>query len=603
MYVERVTSGIEPPKTPLGQLLAETHKVDPAHFTAEFMSLTHFKPLGKPWRIVQDIFGVLRRRKDGSFENYLQTFEKAAKQTGRRAAAQYGDARIGDEDIVLFAMDWNFIRGSFGELEGREFVDGAIKHAIYKKRKLVALVPSGGARQQESVASLMQIPRMVYALQELKRKTAEAGVLYIPVHMGTFGGLSVSIAYGDLTIGVKGMSSGFAGPGLMSTYEGVPPRQEDQSVELHCMNGLIDYLVSSPRELYDYLDKIFKHARNNAKNREEDRKLLRPLMDQVVRRRRIAETHGFVGLLNADPSAERVEDIVDAQPKLVHEVSLSDWVQQLSLGHRRIDMVDILEHGVDDPVALCMRWRLPGSNMLEAPDIGAGLGRIGRESFVWIGNIHKYYQVGNGEVRKIPSAPERQDAELLKRYSRFAELLGLSCIFLCSTPGSPANRKAEREGIAIGLYQGIDAGLKFKGRLQTIILGILGSGGGLLTAPYGDRFSILERAVMCVASPKFSTEILLGKDVKPTREDVELTARNSRITARDLLDMGVVDDIIAEPMGGAEVNPTRMIESIRDHIFQVSVELNRKSLGQVLRERGKRLLGLRIMHIEPVEES
>lgn len=586
---------VEQARTPLGQLIGETPKIDPARFTAEFMALAQFRERGKRFQFVRDIFRVFKRGSNGKTEDYLHTFDNAAKKTGRAAAAVYGDAKIGGKDVVLFAMDWDFIRGSFGELEGEKFIDAAINYAAPKNRDVVAIVPSAGARQQESVAALMQIPRMVYALGELKRKS----LLYIPVHIETFGGLSVSIAYGDLTIGVKGKRSGFSGPALIRSYERVEPLPEDQSTEQHFLNGTIDYLVDDAQDLYNYLKKFFKVARNRRRNRETDRVFLRPMMDQIVLRRRVESTYGCVSMLNDSPATEKDADIVQPAEALSNQLSLADWVQKLSFNPRRIDMEDILRNGVDDVVPLSMRWRLPGSDRVEYHDVYGAIGRIGKQSFLLVGNQPSYYITGN-ETRKLPSSPERRDTELLIRYYKLGDLLGLDCVNFCSTPGSPATRRTEKEGIARSLFEGIAAGLNYRGRMQTIILDILGSGGGLLTGVFGDHFSILRKAVMCVASPQYMS-IILSKSRSP--EDVKLTAETARITAPDLLEMGIVDDIIPEPEGGAEANPTRMIEMIRDHIFRVSVKLNQKSLKQILEERGKRILGLHIMHIEPVKST
>src|SRR5690606_15530903 len=111
--------------------------------------------------------------------------------------------------IVATVQDFAFMGGSLGIAAGEAIIRG-FEAAVEEKRPLVLFAASGGARMQEGILSLMQLPRTTVAVDRLK----EAGLPYIVVLTNpTTGGVTASYAMlGDIHIAEPGALIGFAGP-------------------------------------------------------------------------------------------------------------------------------------------------------------------------------------------------------------------------------------------------------------------------------------------------------------------------------------------------------------------------------------------------------
>src|SRR5262249_10267246 len=107
-------------------------------------------------------------------KRYADRLKAARAKVGRDDCAAAGYGRIGGSPAVVFVQDFEFMGGSLGMAAGEAFVTAALA-AVRRKAALVAFTASGGARMQEGILSLMQMPRTTLAIQELK----EAGLPYI----------------------------------------------------------------------------------------------------------------------------------------------------------------------------------------------------------------------------------------------------------------------------------------------------------------------------------------------------------------------------------------------------------------------------------------
>ncbi|PZS07404.1 MAG: hypothetical protein DLM70_03615 [Chloroflexi bacterium] len=112
-----------------------------------------------------------------------------------------------------------------------------------------------------------------------------------------------------------------------------------------------------------------------------------------------------------------------------------------------------------------------------------------------------------------------------------------------------------------------------------VVIGEGGSGGALAIA-VADRILMLEHAIFSVASPEGAAAILWHDAGKAAE-----AAQNMRITAKDLCDLGLVDEIVAEPLGGAHRDHAAAARSVGDAVTQALDELDRLPVGDLLEAR------------------
>ncbi len=143
--------------------------------------------------------------------------------------------------IVATVQDFAFMGGSLGMAAGEAIIKAA-ETALAKKRPLVLFSASGGARMQEGILSLMQMPRTTVAVEMLK----EAGLPYIVVLTNpTFGGVTASYAMlGDIQIAEPGTMIGFAGARVIEQTIREKLPEGFQSAEYLLDHGMIDMVVS-----------------------------------------------------------------------------------------------------------------------------------------------------------------------------------------------------------------------------------------------------------------------------------------------------------------------------------------------------------------------
>ncbi|WP_425092844.1 acetyl-CoA carboxylase, carboxyltransferase subunit beta [Tropicimonas sp. S265A] len=142
-------------------------------------------------------------------KKYPERMKAALKATGEKEAMLVAEGEIGRTPIVSAAQDFSFMGGSMGMYVGNAIVAAATR-AVELKRPLILFSAAGGARMQEGILSLMQMPRTTVAVQMLK----EAGLPYIVVLTHpTTGGVTASYAMlGDVQIAEPNALICFAGP-------------------------------------------------------------------------------------------------------------------------------------------------------------------------------------------------------------------------------------------------------------------------------------------------------------------------------------------------------------------------------------------------------
>jgi len=178
-----------------------------------------------------------------------------------------GFARLGERDVVLGIMDFSYMGGSMGSVVGEKFAR-ATQDAILRRRPLIVLSRSGGARMQESIYSLMQMAKTSAMLARL----SEEGLPYISILTNpTTGGVTASFAsLGDVIIAEPKALIGFAGPRVIQQTIRQDLPEGFQRSEFLLEHGMIDMIVPRDelrRTLEEVLD--FMCARSVSASEQE----------------------------------------------------------------------------------------------------------------------------------------------------------------------------------------------------------------------------------------------------------------------------------------------------------------------------------------------
>lgn len=177
-------------------------------------------------------------------KKYPDRMKAAQKATGETEAMLVATGEMGRTPIVAAAQDFTFMAGSMGMYVGNAII-AAAEEAVKLKRPLILFSAAGGARMQEGILSLMQMPRTTVAVQMLK----EAGLPYITVLTHpTTGGVTASYAMlGDVQIAEPGALICFAGPRVIEQTIREKLPEGFQRAEYLLDHGMLDRVT--PRAL------------------------------------------------------------------------------------------------------------------------------------------------------------------------------------------------------------------------------------------------------------------------------------------------------------------------------------------------------------------
>ncbi len=173
-------------------------------------------------------------------KKYVDRIKASRVETGEQDAVTVAEGKIGGIPAVVAIQSFAFMGGSLGIAAGDAFVAGALR-AVNEKSAFVMITSSGGARMQEGILSLMQMPRTTVAVQMLR----EARLPYIVVLTDpTTGGVTASYAMlGDVQISEPGALIGFAGPRVIESTVREQLPKGFQRAEYLLEHGMIDMIV------------------------------------------------------------------------------------------------------------------------------------------------------------------------------------------------------------------------------------------------------------------------------------------------------------------------------------------------------------------------
>jgi acetyl-CoA carboxylase carboxyl transferase subunit beta len=193
-------------------------------------------------------------------KKYPDRLKTAQKTTGEREAMLVAEGEVGRTPIIAVAQDFSFMAGSMGMYVGNAII-AAAQRAVATKRPLVLFSAAGGARMQEGILSLMQMPRTTVAVQMLK----EAGLPYVVVLTHpTTGGVTASYAMlGDVQIAEPNALICFAGPRVIEQTIREKLPEGFQRAEYLLDHGMLDR-VTHRKALREELVTILRMLMNQS---------------------------------------------------------------------------------------------------------------------------------------------------------------------------------------------------------------------------------------------------------------------------------------------------------------------------------------------------
>lgn len=459
---------------------------------------------------------------------YAERLAQAQERTGLPEAVVTGVGKIAGFGAVLAVSDFAFMGGTMGSVVG-EKVALAMELAERRRLPFIAVCASGGARMQEGVLSLIQLAKTAAAAMRLHR----AGVPLIAVLTDpTTGGVFASYgSQGDVILAEPGALIGFAGPRVIAETTGQPPPAGTHTAEFLLAHGMIDQIV----------------------DRSQLRGTLAALLQLLARPTAAPQRRGE--LYQPEVSApESAWDEVELARR-ADRPTAQDYLAVLAPGFLEL-------HGD----------RLYGDD----PALVAGLGEIDG-----IGCAILAQERGGEDERARRNGGQMHPEGFRKaaRLMRLAAQLRLPIVTLIDTPGPALDYGSEERGLAASISTCLATLSVVPVPVVAAIIGEGGSGGALALG-VADRVLMQENAIYSVIAPEGAAAILYRSAAHA--HDV---AGALKLTAYDCARLGVVDDVVPEPAGGAQNDPQYAALQLRNHVHAALRELLRVAPSRLAEAR------------------
>ncbi len=274
----------------------------------------------------------------------------------------------------------------------------------------------------------------------------------------------------------------------------------------------------------------------------------------------------------------RVDELKQRQDQVTRDVfaTLTTWDHVLLARHQeRPYTLDYIAALFEDFVELHGDRRYG-----DDPAVVAGLGSLDGQTVVLVGH-QKGRDVKERQFRNFGSArPEgyRKSARVM----HLAEKLGCPVLSFVDTPAAESRLEAEERGISNAIAENMEL---MSGLRTPIIVTIIGEGGsgGAIGLAVGDHVMMLEHSIYSVIPPESCAVILstFGRDASRAPEAAEAL----RLTARETMRLGAVDEVIPEPLGGAHRDPAEAAVSVKAALIRALARLRGVPLDALVRAR------------------
>ncbi|MGH6718731.1 MAG: acetyl-CoA carboxylase carboxyltransferase subunit alpha [Alphaproteobacteria bacterium] len=240
---------------------------------------------------------------------------------------------------------------------------------------------------------------------------------------------------------------------------------------------------------------------------------------------------------------------------------------------------DLIAHLVTDFTPLAGDRRFG-----DDPALIGGLGRVAGRAAVVIG--HEKGADTEGRVRHNFGMARPEGYRKAMRLMRLAERFGLPVVTLVDTPGAFPGVDAEERGQAEAIARCIETGLALRVPFVAAIVGEGGSGGAIALAT-ADRVLMFEHAIYSVISPEGCASIL-WRDGAYAADAAEAL----KLTAQDLERLGLIDRVVAEPLGGAHRDPTAATKALGAAIVELLDEITPLAADDRVQRRREKFLAM-----------
>jgi acetyl-CoA carboxylase carboxyl transferase subunit alpha len=274
-------------------------------------------------------------------------------------------------------------------------------------------------------------------------------------------------------------------------------------------------------------------------------------------------------------SITSLEKDVESIKKRVFQ-NLTPWnIVGLARHEERPQAADYIDALIEDKI------ELHGDKLLgDDPALIGGLGWFDGKPIVYLGQ-----QKGKSVKERISrnfGMMHPEGYRKARRLMKLSEKFDRPVISFVDTPAADPGEKAEKRGQAMAIAENLASMAQLRVPLVALITGQGGSGGALGIA-VGDRVLILEYAIYCVCPPEACSGIL-WRD----QEHYPEAAEKLKLTANDLLELGIIDEIIKEPLGGAHCNPKLTFLRVRRALKRHLNELMQIDKNELLEKRYQR---------------
>lgn len=479
-----------------------------------------------------------------SFEGYDHKMLETQEKTGMLEAVVTGRARINGEETVIGVVDARFLMGSMGYVVG-EKITRAVERATKEKLPVILFCCSGGARMQEGIVSLMQMTKTSAAL----KRHSDAGLLYISVLTDpTTGGVTASFAMlGDIILAEPKALIGFAGPRVIEQTIKQKLPEGFQRSEFLLEHGFIDRIVERSEMKQVLTDLIRMHRQTPDKTQLE---------------------------LTSEESAHEPEQLKPISLSAGKATTAWDIVAR-SRDSGRLTALEYIEEIFTGFI------EFHGDRYCK--DDGAVVGGIAMllDQPVTVIGQQKGHNLNENLTRNF-GMPSPDGYRKALRLMKQAEKFNRPVICFVDTPGAFCGLEAEERGQGRAIADNLFEMSALKTPILSIVIGEGGSGGALAMAT-SDEVWIMENAIYSILSPEGFASIL-WKDSKRASEAAEVM----KITAHDLLELGIVEKIIPEETPACEKNKAPLCSMLRNQIITFLKQYQSMSVEALTEHRYQR---------------
>ncbi len=447
--------------------------------------------------------------------------------TGLTEAVVTGKCRIGDTETMIIVLDFGFMGGTMGSVVG-EKVSMAFENAARKGLPVVAVVSGGGTRIQEGVLSLMQMAKTVTAANRLRNE--EVPFIVVLANPSTGQAYASFANLADVILAEPGSLIGLSPLRTLREVSKMPLPLDAHTAEAHVGHGLLDNVV----------------------DRENLQPRVASLLEILTAHKRGSSNH---------------KSLLKAEPRICAEVE--PWEAVSAARNTERPQASAYFRSMLDPFIELRGDRLNSDDR----SIVAGLGFMDGQPVAVIGQQRR--PLVEGERYHVFPDGLRKAQRVIDLASRFK----LPLVTLIDTQGADPGLEAEEQGIGNAIATTLSSMLTVPTPMVSVVIGEGGSEGALALG-LSDRILIQQYAVY---SP-MSVNHTLGAAHHDHMLDRE-AAEALMLTAHDCVELGIADQVVGEPEGGAHVDPREASSGLQTAILTNIVQLAKMSQGKLLKKR------------------